>query len=331
MKEAWDWEEADIEALIRDGVQESLTLDYKRCASLDRRDPQRKTELSKDVSAFANSAGGVIVYGVIEDNHLPVQIDDGYDPTDVTREWLEQVINSTIQRRIDGIRIKQIELETTNPGRVIYAVYIPQSTRAPHMAEDHRFYKRYNFQSIAMEEYEVRDVANRNEAPDLEMSLYLPNDDTTLEFADNSPTSQPVALNAQVHNLSSTPAMYYVATILIDPRLTIAFKGKFTSSTLMLSLEGGKGMTLQALYLKCSVPLRMPIWRGQSYILDESGITITIPRSSSEVSYMLGWSMSSPGMKKKMGFSVLRVRNDHIELVPFEGLSEAQLDLLAGA
>ncbi len=95
MREPFEWEEDDILALISDDVQESLTLEYKRCASLDRRNPGRRIELSKDVSAFANSAGGVIVYGVVEDQHLPTAIDLGYDPREITREWLEQIINST--------------------------------------------------------------------------------------------------------------------------------------------------------------------------------------------------------------------------------------------
>ena len=128
-------------------MQESLNLDYKGCESLDKRNPKSKKDLSKDVSAFANSAGGVIIYGVIETNHVPTAIDSGYDHTNITREWLEQVINSTIQRRIEGIRIKQIELRKSNSGRVIYVVSIPQSKRAPHIAEDHIFYKRFNYQS----------------------------------------------------------------------------------------------------------------------------------------------------------------------------------------
>jgi len=34
--------------------------------------------------------------------------------------------------------------------------------RAPHQAYDHRYYKRYNFQSIPMEDYEVRDLMRRS-------------------------------------------------------------------------------------------------------------------------------------------------------------------------
>ncbi len=51
MKPPWEWEEVDIVSLINDQVQESLTLDYKACASLARTD-LKKMDLSKDVSAF---------------------------------------------------------------------------------------------------------------------------------------------------------------------------------------------------------------------------------------------------------------------------------------
>jgi hypothetical protein len=172
MKAAWDWVEADIEELIRNQTQENLELDYKACAALAKTDA-RKTELSKDVSAFANSAGGTIVYGVHEQNHVPTAIDVGYDQNDISKEWLEQVINSGIQRRIDGIRINPVQL-TATPGKVIYVVSIPQSMRAPHMALDKRFYKRFNFSSVPMEEYEVRDVGRRSETPDLEISMLVP-------------------------------------------------------------------------------------------------------------------------------------------------------------
>lgn len=81
----------------------------------------------------------------------------------ITKEWLEQVINSAIQRRIEGVRVKQIALTSTHPGRVAYAVLAPQSPRAPHQASDKRFYKRSNFESRPMQEYEVREIANRFE------------------------------------------------------------------------------------------------------------------------------------------------------------------------
>jgi predicted HTH transcriptional regulator len=83
---------ADLERLIAEGITESLTLDYKASPSLGKADKQRD-ELCKDVTAFANSAGGQIVYGMVDDKQVPVRLDDGADPS-ITKEWVEQVIDS---------------------------------------------------------------------------------------------------------------------------------------------------------------------------------------------------------------------------------------------
>src|ERR1035437_439979 len=170
MKPPWKWSEDDIRALVTNQVEESLTLDYKACDALAPTDKKKK-EISKDVSAFANSAGGAIVFGVTEDKHIPTGLDVGYLPSNISKEWIEQVINGNIQRRIDGVRINPVHLTGAGAGKVLYVVAVPQSARAPHMAADHRFYKRFNFESVPMEEYEVRDVARRSEAPDLKLDL----------------------------------------------------------------------------------------------------------------------------------------------------------------
>ena len=128
MRQPQDWTEDDLLALISEQVTESLTLDYKASASLQRTEG-RKGELSKDVSAFANSAGGILVYGIREDGHVPTGIDDGLDPTDISKEWIEQVINSRISRRIDGVHIQQIWLTGARAGRVAYVVFVSSSPR----------------------------------------------------------------------------------------------------------------------------------------------------------------------------------------------------------
>src|SRR5436309_2890770 len=97
------WErrtEAEIQELINNQVEESLELEYKECAALENAD-SKKNELSKDVSSLANSAGGAIIYGVIEKNRLPVNIDQGYDAAVISKEWLENVITSRIRPKIE--------------------------------------------------------------------------------------------------------------------------------------------------------------------------------------------------------------------------------------
>jgi hypothetical protein len=161
-REPWEWEEADLLRLISDQVEESRELEYKASGALGQSD-SKKTEISKDVSSFAHSVGGTIIYGIQESSgkapRIPVALDE-IDPSQFSKERLEDVITSRIHRRIDGIRIKSVELSGTQSGKVAYVVHIPQSNNI-HQAHDHRFYKRFNFKSTPMEQYEIEDVLNR--------------------------------------------------------------------------------------------------------------------------------------------------------------------------
>lgn len=146
---------ADIERMIRSQQQESVHLDYKagRAINLKARD-----DIAKDVSAFANAAGGLLIYGVEEKDHLPVRIDEGVADAECSREWIEAAILTGITPRVDGVRIVPLPVQQ---GRSVYVIEVPQSFRGPHQAADKRYYKRHNFKSVPMEDYEVADVRNR--------------------------------------------------------------------------------------------------------------------------------------------------------------------------
>lgn len=160
-----DWQEEDLLALIRTGIEESLELEYKASPSLENI-PKNKTEIGKDVSAFANSAGGTLVYGIPEMKGVPQPLDGGIDPLVTTKEWLEQVIHGGIRPRLD-MHINPVSLTTQHPGRVAYVIRIPRGLTA-HQASDHRYYKRSNFRLVPMEDHEIRDVMNRSRHPIIE-------------------------------------------------------------------------------------------------------------------------------------------------------------------
>ena len=153
----------DIYNLIRNEVEENIHLDYKEARALGKDDP-KKAEITKEVSAFANSDGGIIVYGIAEEHHKPKEITP-IDGKIFTKEWLENIIQQ-IQPRIDGVKIFPFRIDG-DIKKFIYVVQIPRSANAPHMARDHRYYKRLNFQSVPMEDYEVRDIYNRVVTPNL--------------------------------------------------------------------------------------------------------------------------------------------------------------------
>ena len=159
----------DIEALISSRTEESLNLEYKRAAALDKEDKQ-KNEISKDVSAMANSAGGRILYGVKEDpdKRFP-EAPDPIKRTSFTTETLQQIIESRIQPKIPGVGIYAIPITEET---AIYVDDIPQSTTA-HQASDKKYYKRVNNESRPMDDYKIRDVMNRKAAITLSLQDVL--------------------------------------------------------------------------------------------------------------------------------------------------------------
>ena len=57
---------------------------------------------------------------------------------------------------------------TKKDNEVIYVVNIPKSDTA-HQAKDKRYYKRYNFESVMMEDYEIKDIINRVKNPKINL------------------------------------------------------------------------------------------------------------------------------------------------------------------
>ena len=148
---------SEVDKLILDGVQESIHLDYKGSAAIDE---TKFDEIARDVSSFANSDGGILIYGVQEKGHLPLGKDEGVDHVKYNRERLENIISARISPRIGDLRITQIPLTET---RSIYAIAIGKSFRGPHQAPDKRYYKRFNFKREPLEDYEINDLRARRQ------------------------------------------------------------------------------------------------------------------------------------------------------------------------
>lgn len=160
------WNESRLQSYIDNLIEESLTLEYKAAGALERTD-KKKEQITKEVSAMANSDGGIIIFGIKEfsepsKKHLPESIDP-INREDFSRETLEQIINR-IRPHVEQLFIHPIQL-STSPTDVAYVVEIPKSNTA-HQAIDHRYYKRHNFIAEPMEDYEVRDTMNRAAVPD---------------------------------------------------------------------------------------------------------------------------------------------------------------------
>src|SRR5260221_8598956 len=138
------WNLAAMKRVIGDREQEGLQLEFKAAAALGKT-PERKKEISKDVSAFANAIGGTIMYGIAESSEEPGRAEriDAIDSREFPTEWLDQVINSTIQPKISGIIIQTVKVDEQHPEQVVHCITVPESTTV-HQAVDRRYYKRTN-------------------------------------------------------------------------------------------------------------------------------------------------------------------------------------------
>lgn len=165
----------DLQSLISDRVEESTQLDYK--SGIDKTKEKWKSEIAKDVSAMANSNGGVIIYGIKEydeedKRHLPEKIVP-LDAIMISRETLMQVITNNISPKIDGVEIQTIPVSQEKPNEVVYVITIPQGSTVHQSLRAKQYFKRYGPITDAMEDYEIRDVMNRCTHPDIDMEFEI--------------------------------------------------------------------------------------------------------------------------------------------------------------
>lgn len=218
------WTENALKNFITSETEESLTLEYKAAEALGKSEYQ-KHEITKDVSAMANSAGGLIVYGISEyanpdKRHLPEKISP-VNRTELPREWLEQVINS-IRPRIDGILIHSVNLKS-GENDVVYVVEIPQSHTA-HQAGNQKYYKRFNFQSVPMEDYEIRDVIFRQQMPDVSIKFLIEAKDTFNEAGNFSGAEYNLIIQAK--NNGSAYARYVACFVDVPVKSLVNIENK---------------------------------------------------------------------------------------------------------
>jgi hypothetical protein len=176
----------EIAEFIRLGQEEHLHLDFKSVSNANLRGNDDKRNLAKCLSGFANSSGGIIVWGVdarknaqgIDCASAPAEI----APVRLFLSRLNELTGDAVSPIVDGIRHKAIE---TTQDRGFAVTLVPESESGPYMAKlgEDRYYKRSGGSFYRMEHFDLEDMFGRRQKPRLLILLgNLPTpDDNTLE------------------------------------------------------------------------------------------------------------------------------------------------------
>ena len=162
-KKLSDISESDIRALFDNEVREGKTIEYKR--SLPGNSEREKKEFFADVSSFANTSGGHIIYGVDAKDGIPVAI-PGLPEINPDAEILrlETSAQNGLEPRIPGLSSQVVSIQGSSP---VIVIRIPKSWIAPHMIvfQDYsRFYARSSTGKYILDVQELRTAFMASEA-----------------------------------------------------------------------------------------------------------------------------------------------------------------------
>ena len=306
-----------IESLVNNNIPESLHLDYKSGAALSQSD-HAKNEISKDIAAFANSDGGIIIYGVESKGVYPVAI-KGNSDRKISSEWLYQVINSNITPRPNDVSISQIEVcprmlvrnQSNTDRELVYVVEVPKSSTA-HQSKDKRYYKRHGTECVPMEHYEVLDTLNRQEGPVLTCEIRLKDGQTAV----NIPETRIVTFEVLSQNLGGGVVLYSILSLGVDSRLGVRRSAEYSMVKEGAQFDPLEDKKCTMIKINRGVPGTMPMWRGVWFQTAE--ITATVPETFANEStpFAIRWQYDAPGMGIRGGVKLFRVEGN--KLVPVD-------------
>lgn len=179
--------------------------------------------LSKQVSAFANGAGGVLMIGVSDegrvDGGLSVSLKGGG-----TRAWLEDLVSAAVTPPLARFNVFEVladpntpaEERLIAPGRAVYVIDLPSSQDAPHQAKDHRYYLRIAGKSRPMSHLHIEDVLRRNTTPRVSLSKLGPYGDMEQDLSDPRGPRAFVMLRAFLQNSGRSMARHVGAELTLS-------------------------------------------------------------------------------------------------------------------
>lgn len=183
-----------VQQLIADAEEESLWLDFKELdPTISTPDSYVKDKLARALSGFANTEGGVLLYGIstkVGQKGIPDRAQKIVEINNVAgfRLALEKLASNLVDPVIDRVVVQEIPNPACSDSGVV-AVYVPQSDGGPHRvvkvsAEiNERYYMRTTTEFVSMPHALLADRFGRRASPRLELQMrYIRINPTQIEF-----------------------------------------------------------------------------------------------------------------------------------------------------
>jgi Putative DNA-binding domain len=168
--------QASLEDLIAQKITESLYLEFK--SKKDRSTPLLDSsdgwQFSRAISGFANSDGGILIWGIESNKHEEAaKLKPIANVADFHARLKKSLLNST-QPVVDGIILQVILTDKDNTDGYVTCL-IPSSDKTPHraMLADREYYKRTTEGFYRLEHFDLEDMFGRRPRPLLVVILKL--------------------------------------------------------------------------------------------------------------------------------------------------------------
>lgn len=254
----------DIDRYIAESQEENLNLDFKVINRSDLTHADDKKNLSKALSGFANSSGGIVIWG-LDGRKNASGIDCAYGkkeikPLSLFVSRLNELTGEGVYPPVAGVRHRPVPL-SDDAGFAV--TIVPESDSGPHMAKlgEDRYYKRSGDSFYRMEHYDVQDMFGRRRRPELKLN-------TKLTFAGGGSSGGKKYVNVQV-----TYALENVGRGAAKaPLLALKIKSKHWLSQSGIDGNGNFGLD------------RLPHARGSlDHLFGGSSVTVIHPGTFREV------------------------------------------------
>jgi hypothetical protein len=163
---------SDIHDFISLHQEEHIQLEFKTIKNPDMSSHDDRKNFAKALSGFANSSGGLIIWGIIaakdSDGFDTACSEDEIQPLSRFISRLNELTGEAVLPNIDGVKHRSLP---TSADRGFVISIVPESESGPHMAKlgENKYYKRNGDSFYQMEHFDLEDMFGRRKKPKLEL------------------------------------------------------------------------------------------------------------------------------------------------------------------